>query len=129
MKTKPQPATVHDMDKNGNAILHSKRSATRIAKSAPSSSSPRNLKKADSDTMSEARSSGGKSICQGTIEQMMKEYYERNGSGTLTIFSRSQDQSEERNEVPGYRFRKIFFRGREERAHREFAYAGRENRA
>ncbi|PLB49741.1 hypothetical protein P170DRAFT_409317 [Aspergillus steynii IBT 23096] len=49
----------------------------------------------------------GKSICRGTIEEVLKIY--NNSSHPLTIFSRSSDRSRERNEVPYYRFRKIFF--------------------
>jgi hypothetical protein len=47
---------------------------------------------------------------------MVKEY-SLNRDNPLTIFTRSQDQSRERNEIPGYRFRKVFFTGRKALSH------------
>ncbi|KAH1334862.1 hypothetical protein KXW91_005398 [Aspergillus fumigatus] len=109
MKTAPQPASIHDVDEDDNILLHSKRSATRVMKGmSPSSSPPRSHSRVNSNSRTSQKCIFGKSICRGPIENMVKECG-LNRDCPLTIFTRSQDQSRERNEVPGYRFRKVFF--------------------
>ncbi|KAB8069038.1 hypothetical protein BDV29DRAFT_183529 [Aspergillus leporis] len=105
MGSSPRPATVHNLGQDGNPILHSRRSASRVTK-ASSSSPPQSRA-----NTSHATSQGcifGKSICKGPIEEMVKAH-SRNREHPLTIFTRSQDTSPERNVVPGYPFRKVFF--------------------
>jgi hypothetical protein len=109
MRAAPEPASIHDVDEDDNILLHSKRSATRVMK-GPANSPPRSQSRINSRTPQKCIF--GKSICRGPIENMVKEYG-LNRDHPLTIFTRSQDQSRERNEVPGYRFRKVFFTGRE----------------
>ncbi|RLL98417.1 hypothetical protein CFD26_107124 [Aspergillus turcosus] len=105
MKTAPEPATIHDVDEDDNILLHSKRSATRVMKGT-STSPPRSQSRIAS--RAPRKCIFGKSICRGPIEKMVKEY-SLNRDNPLTIFTRSQDQTRERNEIPGYRFRKVFF--------------------
>ncbi|GIK05259.1 hypothetical protein Aspvir_009363 [Aspergillus viridinutans] len=105
MKTAPEPASIHDVDEDDNILLHSKRSATRVMKET-AKSLPRGQSRINSRTPQ--KRIFGKSICRGPIETMVKEY-SLNRDHPLTIFTRSQDQSRERNEVPGFRFRKVFF--------------------
>ncbi|KAF7179344.1 hypothetical protein CNMCM7691_008277 [Aspergillus felis] len=105
MKTAPEPATIHDVDEDDNILLHSKRSATRVMKET-AKSPPRTHSRINSRT--QQKCIFGKSICRGPIENLVKEY-SLNRDRPLTIFTRSQDQSRERNEIPGYRFRKVFF--------------------
>ncbi|RHZ65522.1 uncharacterized protein CDV56_108844 [Aspergillus thermomutatus] len=105
MKSAPQPATIHDVDEDDNIILHSKRSAIRVMKGT-SKSPPRSHSRINSRTPQKCIF--GKSVCRGPIGKMVKEY-SLNLNHPLTIFTRSQDQSRERNEIPGYRFRKVFF--------------------
>jgi hypothetical protein len=105
MRAAPEPASIHDVDEDDNILLHSKRSATRVMK-GPANSPPRNQSRIN--VRAPQKCIFGKSICRGPIENMVKEYG-LNRDCPLTIFTRSQDQSRERNEVPGYRFRKVFF--------------------
>lgn len=52
----------------------------------------------------------GTSVCKGPIKEAISAY--DGATRPLTIFSSSLDRTPERNEVPGHRFRKIFFRGK-----------------
>lgn len=47
-----------------------------------------------------------------TIEEMFKKYQGYKLNVPMTVFTRSQDRSRERNEVPGCKFRKIFGTGK-----------------
>ncbi|GFF61427.1 hypothetical protein IFM51744_10680 [Aspergillus udagawae] len=118
MKSAPEPATIHDVDEDDNILLHSKRSATRVTK-ATSMSPPRSQSTINSRPSQKCIF--GKSICRGPIENMVKEY-SPNRDNPLTIFTRSQDQSRERNEIPGYRFRKVFFTDETEILHPDATY-------
>ncbi|GIJ86882.1 hypothetical protein Asppvi_005780 [Aspergillus pseudoviridinutans] len=117
MKTAPEPATLHDVDEDGNILLHSKRSASRVMKET-AKSPPRSQSRISSRTPQKCIF--GKSICRGPIENMVKEY--NLNRYPLTIFTRSQDQSRDRNEIPGYRFRKVFFTDETEILHPDATY-------
>jgi hypothetical protein len=97
MKIRPEPASVEDASDAGNPVLHSKRSASRVRKGSLSNQSH------------QQNIMYGRSACKGPVREGIATY-----SGLfspLTIFSSSLDRTAERNEVPGHRFRKIFFRG------------------
>ncbi|KAE8387785.1 hypothetical protein BDV23DRAFT_160524 [Aspergillus alliaceus] len=105
MGSSPRLATVYDLDENDNPILHSKRTASRVSK-ATSNSQFQSRGKGSRST-----SQGcifGKLSCKGPLKEMVAAY-SRGREHPLTIFTRSQDISRERNEVPGYPFRKIVF--------------------
>ncbi|KAE8381822.1 hypothetical protein BDV26DRAFT_254715 [Aspergillus bertholletiae] len=104
MKSNPHAASVHDIDDRGDPILRSKRSAMRVEKEASHSAYRKN-------TINHAISSMGiigESIIHDSIERMVKALGTHR-SNPLTIFTRSLDQSRERNEIRGCRFRKVFF--------------------
>ncbi|KAL5041614.1 hypothetical protein BDW71DRAFT_191512 [Aspergillus fruticulosus] len=117
MKVSPQPASVHDVNEHDDPILHTKRSATRVAK-RPRHSDPGprlasskygndHKSQAGRKTKAEAqpRLIIGKSCCHGPIETLVTTY---KGKAPLTIFSMSKDESEQSNEIEGACFRKIF---------------------
>ncbi|KAH8698648.1 hypothetical protein BGW36DRAFT_376546 [Talaromyces proteolyticus] len=90
MKQSPRPATVEVIEDNDTPVLHSKRSASRVTKGASTTRSPPQPKKNTRMAWSQG-SILGQSRCLGPIEEMMKAH------------------SRERNEIQGYRYRKIFF--------------------
>ncbi|KAK6835814.1 hypothetical protein RU639_002132 [Aspergillus parasiticus] len=104
MKSKPRSATVHDVDEHGDPILHSKRSAMRVKKEA----SPSTTRKSTINHVIYPRVYIGESIISGPIENMVRAFGTHR-SNPITIFTRSLDQSRERNEITGCRFRKVFF--------------------
>ncbi|KAF7586731.1 hypothetical protein BBP40_008391 [Aspergillus hancockii] len=105
MGSSPRPATIHDLDTNGNPVLHSRRTATRVIKT-PSNSPPQSRIKSSRATFRGCIF--GKLRRKGSLKEMV-ETYSRSRDVPLTIFTRSQDLSRERNEVPGYPFRKVIF--------------------
>jgi hypothetical protein len=107
MRSKPPPATVHDLDAGDNPILHTRKSAQRIDRKKTSKPSRKQAKQIGEST------SGciiGESIYRGSIAELV-ECRGQNAKVPITIFTRSQDTSPEHNEVPGHRFRKIFVSG------------------
>ncbi|EEA25524.1 hypothetical protein TMatcc_006248 [Talaromyces marneffei ATCC 18224] len=110
MKIKAHPATVQDLDQNGHPILHKTRTATRITKANSGSTLSQRTR------MPYAFHNGrpmptviyGKCNHSLPIEEMAKIYQSYEKKVPMTIFTRSQDRSRERNEVPGCRFRKLF---------------------
>ena len=108
MRSKPLPATVHDLDAGDNPILHTRRSAQRIDRkktSKPSGKQTKQIGESIPDCII------GESIYRGSIAELV-ECRGQNAKVPLTILTRSQDTSPERNEVPGHRFRKIFVSGK-----------------
>ncbi|KAE8361120.1 hypothetical protein BDV27DRAFT_148095 [Aspergillus caelatus] len=104
MKSKPHPTTVQDGNDHGNPLLHNKRSANRVEKER----SPSGYQKNTANHAIYPRVRIGESIISGPIEHMVKAFPKAR-SNPLTIFTRSLDQSPERNEISGCRFRKVFF--------------------
>src|SRR4051794_13992260 len=106
MRSKPRPATVHDLDASGNPILHTRKSAKidRKKASKPSRKQTKQMNESISDCII------GESIYKGSIAELV-ECRGQNTGIPLTIFTRSQDTSPERNEVLGYKFRKVFVSG------------------
>uniref|UniRef100_A0A093UUR0 GTPase Der n=1 Tax=Talaromyces marneffei PM1 TaxID=1077442 RepID=A0A093UUR0_TALMA len=104
MKIKAHPATVQDLDQNGHPILHKTRTATRITKANSGSTLSQRTR------MPYAFHNGrpmptviyGKCNHSLPIEEMAKIYQSYEKKVPMTIFTRSQDRSRERNEVPGY---------------------------
>lgn len=97
MRSKPSPATVHDLDAGDNPILHTRKSAQRIDRkksSKPSRKQTRQIPEGISDCII------GESIYRGSIAELV-ECRVQNAEVSLTIFTRSQDTGPERNEVPG----------------------------
>ncbi|OGE48209.1 hypothetical protein PENARI_c031G09583 [Penicillium arizonense] len=103
MRSKPRPATVHDLDASDNPILHTRKSAKidRKKSSKPSRKQTKQMNEGISDCII------GESIYKGSIAELV-ECRGQNTGIPLTIFTRSQDTSPERNEVLGYKFRKVF---------------------
>ncbi|KAI9926223.1 hypothetical protein ASPWEDRAFT_43577 [Aspergillus wentii DTO 134E9] len=96
MKIKPEPASAVDINEAGEEVLHSSKTASRVGK-APKSS-PRTPLKYDNSCFS---------IFKGPIEYAVESY---DGPRPLTIFSMSSDDSPDLHEIPGQRFRKVFYR-------------------
>lgn len=112
MKIKAEPATVQELNQKDHPILHSTKSATtRIAK-ANSSSTRQSMPYAFRNEEPTATVKYGTVSRSETIEEMFKIYQGYKLNVPMTIFTRSQDRSRERNEVPGCRFRKIFGTGK-----------------
>lgn len=107
MKSPPQPATIHELDEYGNPVLHSKVSATRdrVAKRNPT---PYSWNRAQHRPKTPQDYVMGESMRSGSLDEMVKAC----GQFPMTIFTSSQGMDSERNEVPGYRYRKISFLGR-----------------
>ncbi|CAI7640091.1 unnamed protein product [Penicillium glandicola] len=107
MKLPPQPATVYELDQYGNPVLHSKVSATRdrVTKRNPTSYS---LNKAQHKPRKARDYIQGATTRSGSLNEMVRAYGQ-NRTSPMTIFTSSQDTYSERNQVPGYRFRKVSF--------------------
>lgn len=117
MKVKGRPATVEELDHKSHPILHTLKATNRITKQKSSAQSLRKER-----VMSNGVGGGytarekspaanflyGKCNLSLLIEQMAKLYKSYNRNNPLTIFSRNQDRSRERNDVPGCKFRKVF---------------------
>lgn len=114
MKTKPQAATVQEVDHNDHPILHSTKSAKRIAKSNSVSTLPQRTRMPYAFHFERQPPSAviyGECSSSMPINEMEKIYQTYKRGVPMTIYTRSQDRSRERNEVPGCKFRKIFGTG------------------
>lgn len=117
MKTKAQPATVQELDQNDHPVLHSTQSAkTRIAKATNSDSTLSQRKRTPYAFRYERKTPTtaiyGECSISMPIDGMAKLYQTYKKGVPMTIYTRSQDRSRDRNEVPGCKFRKIFGTGR-----------------
>ena len=115
MKTKAQPATVQEVDHNDNPILHSIKSAKRIAKANSGSTLPQRTRMPYAFNFERQTPTAviyGECSSSMPINEMEKIYQTYGRGVPMTIYTRSQDRSRERNEVPGCKFRKIFGTGK-----------------
>ncbi|KAF3392078.1 hypothetical protein DPV78_010595 [Talaromyces pinophilus] len=109
--TKAQPATVQEVDHNDHPILHSTKSAQRIAKANSGSTLPQRTRMPYAFNFERQAPTAviyGECISSMPINEMEKIYQTYGRGVPMTIYTRSQDRSCERNEVPGCKFRKIF---------------------
>jgi hypothetical protein len=116
MKIKAEPATAHELDQKDYPILHSTKSATKkIAKATSSSTLSQQRQRTPYAFRNEGPTATfkyGTVNCSETIQEMFKIYQGYGLNAPMTIFTRSQDRSRERNEVPGCKFRKVFGTGK-----------------
>lgn len=113
MPIKPQPATVQDVDHDDHPILHKTKSAARIAKS--NSTSPISQRRRTPYVYLPKKPTEviyGETSSSMPIYEMAQIYQTYRKNVAMTIYTRSQDRSLERNEVPGCKFRKIFGTGK-----------------
>lgn len=105
----PYLATVQDEDIHGNTIENTKRTAQRAYRT-PSGSYTWNRstpKPVVPHTFIE-----GKVASKGPLERMVRAFSTNKREHTLTIFTSTEDLSEEDNVVEGCGYRKVFFRGK-----------------
>lgn len=109
MKSPPQPATVHELDRYGDPVLHSMASATRD-RVTKRNSRPYSLNRARYKSEKAQDCIRGESTRSGSLNEMVMACGQ-DPKFPMTIFSARQDTDSERNEVPGCRFRKVSFSG------------------
>ncbi|KAJ5465572.1 hypothetical protein N7530_009359 [Penicillium desertorum] len=107
MKSPPQPATVHELDRYGDPVLHSMASATRD-RVTKRNSTPYSLNGARYKSEKAQDCIRGESTRSGSLNEMVMACGQ-DPKFPMIIFSTSQDTDSERNEVPGCRFRKVSF--------------------
>ncbi|KAJ5970185.1 uncharacterized protein N7479_000103 [Penicillium vulpinum] len=97
MKITPQPATVHEVDRYGNPVLHSDVSATRnrVAKRKPTSYS---LNKAQRRLRKSQDCIQGECTRRGSLGEMVKAFGQ-NPTFPMTIFTSSWDTDSEHPKV------------------------------
>ncbi|KAJ5628175.1 hypothetical protein N7490_010403 [Penicillium lividum] len=107
MKTPPKPATVHELDENGNPVLHSKVSATRD-RVAKRNSTPYSWNRIQPRPRKSHDCIIGEATRSGSLDEMVKACGQ-NPTFTMTIFTSSQGTDSKHNEVSGCRYRKVSF--------------------